>query len=185
MTFWTSTGRPVRVPRDAALPVVLLPARRNTRHGRTGTQLDAGPSQVCISPSEPSRTDTVQGQGGRGADPPRGAILAHPDLFPRADAPREPLQTVEPKFLSMKTLLLLALASIKRVGDLHAFSVDDSCQQFGPADSQIILRPRLSSAQGSHYSIQGPGGEPASAAPGGGRPSPGFALSRPSIETLR
>ncbi len=40
-------------------------------------------------------------------------------------------------------------------------------------------------AQGSHYSIQGPGGEPASAAPGGGRPSPGFALSRPSIETLR
>ncbi len=30
-------------------------------------------------------------------------------------------------------------------------------------------------AQGSHYSIQGPGGEPASAVPGGGRPSPGFA----------
>ncbi len=41
------------------LPVVLLPDRRNTRHGRTGTQLAAGPSQVCISPSEPSRTDTV------------------------------------------------------------------------------------------------------------------------------
>ncbi len=53
--------------------------------------------------------------------------------------PFEPFQTVEPKFLSMKTLL--ALASIKRVGDLHAFSVDDSCLQFGPADSQIILRP--------------------------------------------
>ncbi len=42
----------------------------------------------------------------------------------------------------MKTLLLLALASIKRVGDLHAFSVDNSCLQFGPADSQIILRPQ-------------------------------------------
>ncbi len=42
----------------------------------------------------------------------------------------------------MKTLLLLALASIKRVGDLHAFSVDNSCLQFGPVDSQIILRPR-------------------------------------------
>ncbi len=88
-TFWTRTGRPVRVPRDVALPVVLLPDRRNTRHGRTGTQLAAGPSQVCISPSEPSRTDTVQGQGGRGADPARGAILAHPDLVPRADAPRD------------------------------------------------------------------------------------------------
>ncbi len=310
-TFWTRTDRPVRVPRDVALPVVLLPDRWNTRHGRTGTQLAAGPSQICISPSEPSRTDSVQGQRGRGADPARGTILAYQDLVPRADAPRdspsladsseegstdsetghlmapasrpletsclvprrdaevlgdlpqgvvdtitsarapstrhayalkwnlfvewcsshredprrcpirvvlsflqqglerrlspstlkvyvaaiaanhdpvegksvgkhdwvvrflrgarrlnpprppsipswdlslvlralqqgpfEPLQTVEPKFLSMKTLLLLALASIKRVGDLHAFSVDDSCLQFGPADSQIILRPR-------------------------------------------
>ncbi len=310
-TFWTRTGRPVRVPIDVALPVVLLPDRWNTRHGRTGTQLAAGPSQICISPSEPSRTDSVQGQRGRGADPARGTILAYQDLVPRADAPRdspsladfseegstdsetghlmapasrpletsclvprrvaevlgdlpqevvdtitlarapstrhafalkwnlfvewcsshredprrcpirvvlsflqqglerrlspstlkvyvaaiaanhdpvegksvgkhdwvvrflrgarrlnpprppsipswdlslvlralqqgpfEPLQTVEPKFLSMKTLLLLALASIKRVGDLHAFSVDDSCLQFGPADSQIILRPR-------------------------------------------
>ncbi len=310
-TFWTRTGRPVRVPRDVALPVVLLPDRSNTRHGRTGTQLATGPSQICISPSEPSRTDSVQGQRGRGADPARGTILAYQDLVPRADAPRdspsmadsseegstdsetghlmapasrpletsclvprrdaevlddlpqevvdtitsarapstrhayalkwnlfvewcsshredprrcpirvvlsflqqglerrlspstlkvyvaaiaanhdpvegksvgkhdwvvrflrgarrlnpprppsipswdlslvlralqqgpfEPLQTVEPKFLSMKTLLLLALASIKRVGDLHAFSVDDSCLQFGPADSQMILRPR-------------------------------------------
>ncbi len=43
----------------------------------------------------------------------------------------------------MKTLLLLALTSIKRVGDLHAFSVDDSCLKFGSADSKIILRPRL------------------------------------------
>ncbi len=81
------TGRPVHVTRDVSLPVVLLPDRRNTRHGRTGTQLAAGPSQVCISPSEPSRTDTVQDQGGRGADPARGAILAYPDLVPRADAP--------------------------------------------------------------------------------------------------
>ncbi len=100
--------------------------------------------------------------------------------------PFEPLQTVELKFLSMKTLLLLALASIKRVGDLHAFSVDDSCLEFGPADSQVILRPpaRLC-AQGFHHSLQGPGGEPASAALGGGRPSPSFALSRPSSEMLR
>ncbi len=59
VTFWTRTGRPVRVPRDVALPVVLLPDRWNTRHGCTGTQLAAGPSQICISPSEPSRTDSV------------------------------------------------------------------------------------------------------------------------------
>ncbi len=88
-TFWTCTGRPVRVPRDVALPVVLLPDRWNTRHGRTGTQLAAGPSQICISPSEPSRTDSVQGQRGRGADPARGTILAYQDLVPRADASRD------------------------------------------------------------------------------------------------
>ncbi len=39
----------------------------------------------------------------------------------------EPLQTVELKFLSLKTLLLTALALIKRVGDLKAFLVDESC----------------------------------------------------------
>ncbi len=55
----------------------------------TGTQLAAGPSQICISPSEPSRTDSVQGQRGRGADPARGTILAYQDLVPRADAPRD------------------------------------------------------------------------------------------------
>ncbi len=34
--------------------------------------------------------------------------------------PFKPLQRVELKFLSMKTLLLLAYVSIKRVGNLHA-----------------------------------------------------------------
>ncbi len=45
--------------------------------------------RICISPSEPSRTDSVQGQRGRGADPARGTILAYQDLVPRADAPRD------------------------------------------------------------------------------------------------
>ncbi len=120
-------------------------------------------------------------RGARRLNPPRPPSIPSWDmsLVLRAtqQGPFELLQTVEPKFLSMKTLLLLALASIKRVGDLHAFSVDDSCLQFGP----VILRARLC-AQGSHYFIQRPSGEPASAAPGGGRPSPGFALSRPRIE---
>ncbi len=85
-------------------------------------------------------------RGARRLNPPRPPSIPSWDLslVLRAlqQGPFEPLQTVEPKFLSMKTLLLLALASIKRVGDLHAFSIDDSCLQFGPADSQIILRPR-------------------------------------------
>ncbi len=35
-----------------------------------------------------------------------------------------------------------ALASVKRVGDLQAFSVDNSCLEFGPGNSHVVLRPR-------------------------------------------
>ncbi len=85
-------------------------------------------------------------RGSRRLNPPRPPSLPSWDLalVLRAliTAPFEPLQSVKLKFLSMKTLLLTALASIKRVGDLQAFSVDDSCLEFGPADSSATLRPR-------------------------------------------
>ncbi len=58
------------------------------------------------------------------------------------EEPFEPLQSVELKFLSLKTVLLTALASVKRVGDLQAFSVDDLSLEFGPADSHVVLRSR-------------------------------------------
>ncbi len=305
------SGRPGCISRNHPLPVVLHLNRGNTRHRCTGTQLAPGPAQVCVFPSEPTSTDTVQDQGGRGAGLVSGSILAQQDLVPGTHAPRdspsladsseegsafsetghplapasrlvetpcvvpgrdaevlgdlpqevaltiasarapstrwayalkwnlfvewcsshredprrcsiravlsflqqglerrlspstlkvyvaaisahhdpiegrsvgkhylvvrflrgarrlnpprppslpswdlalvlralqiapfEPLQSVELKFLSMKTLLLTALASIKRVGDLQAFSVDESCLEFGPADSSATLRPR-------------------------------------------
>ncbi len=56
--------------------------------------------------------------------------------------PFEPLQSVKLKFLLMKPLFLVALASIKRVGDLHAFLFDESCLEFGLADSKVTLRPQ-------------------------------------------
>ena len=37
-------------------------------------------------------------------------------------APYEPLRTCEERFLAQKTLILLALASAKRIGELHALS---------------------------------------------------------------
>ncbi len=52
------------------------------------------------------------------------------------------MQPVELKFLSLKTVLLAALATVKRVGDLQAFSVDDSCLEFEPGNSHVVLRPR-------------------------------------------
>ncbi len=84
-----SSGRPVCFPRVLPLPAVFLPDRGPPRHGRTGTQLASGSMQVCISPSEPARTDTVQGQGGRGSGPAGCAILAHPDLVSQTHSPRD------------------------------------------------------------------------------------------------
>ncbi len=56
--------------------------------------------------------------------------------------PFEPLDSVKLKFLSAKIALLIALTSIRRVGDLQAFSVSDECLVFGPAYSHIVLRHR-------------------------------------------
>ncbi len=84
-----SSGRPVCFPRVLPLLAVFLPDRGHPRHGCTGTQLASGSMQVCISPSEPARTDTVQGQGGRGAGPAGRAVLAHPDLVSRTHSPRD------------------------------------------------------------------------------------------------
>ncbi len=84
-----SSGRPVCLPRVLPLPAVLLPDRGPPRHRRTGTQLASGLTQVCVSPSEPTRTDTVQAQGGRGAGPAGCAPLAHPDLVSRTNFPRD------------------------------------------------------------------------------------------------
>ncbi len=43
--------------------------------------------------------------------------------------------------MTLKTALLLAPASIKRLGDLQALSVSASCLTFGPNDCKIVLQP--------------------------------------------
>ncbi len=84
-----SSGGPVCFPRVLPLPAVLFPDRAAPLHRRTGTQLASGLTQVCVSPSEPTRTDTVQAQGGRGAGPADCAALVHPDLVFRTHFPRD------------------------------------------------------------------------------------------------
>ncbi|KAI2666079.1 ORF V: Enzymatic polyprotein [Labeo rohita] len=85
-------------------------------------------------------------RGARRVNPPRPHPIPSWDLSVALqglrEAPFEPLASVELKYLSLKTALLTALASIKRVGDLQAFSVDKACLEFGPGDSHVILRPR-------------------------------------------
>ncbi len=130
-------------------------------------------------------------RGVRRLNPPRPPSIPSWDLalVLRAlqIAPFEPLQSADLRILSMKTLLLVALASIKRVGDLQAFSTN--CWRIVPR-VRAGWRPRGTEspawlcAQGSYHSLQGPGSEPTSAAPGGGRPSPGFALSSSRLATI-
>ncbi len=85
-------------------------------------------------------------RGARRLNPPRPHLVPSWDLpsvlTALKEEPFEPLQSVELKVLSLKTVLLTALASVKRVGDLQAFSVNDSCLEFRPADSHVVLRPR-------------------------------------------
>ncbi|KAI2647428.1 Dimethyl sulfoxide/trimethylamine N-oxide reductase [Labeo rohita] len=74
------------------------------------------------------------------------AISANHDLVDGRSAlqqdPFEPLKSVELNALSLKTALLTALTSVKRVGDLQALSVNSSCLEFGSADSHVVLRPQ-------------------------------------------
>ncbi len=74
------TGGPVCFVGIDPLPVVVLPDRGSPQHGRTGSQLAQGPTQVCVSPSVPHCTDTVQSQGRRGTAPACGPLLAQLDL---------------------------------------------------------------------------------------------------------
>ncbi len=95
----------------------------NPRHGCTGTQLASGSMQVCISPSETARTDTVQGQGGRGAGPAGRVVLAHPDLVSRTHSPRDSPSLAHsseegPPFLGARHHMAPASRPVEHVADL-------------------------------------------------------------------
>ncbi len=129
-------------------------------------------------------------KGARRMNPSRPSLVPSWDLSivlaGLQRGPFEPLDSVELKFLSLKTALLTALTSIKRVGDLQAFSVSEECLVFGPVYSHVVLRPPAwIRAQGSHHALLRSGGEPASTALGGGRSSLSVAVSRKSIAHIR
>ncbi len=56
--------------------------------------------------------------------------------------PFEPLQSVDLRNLMLKTALLLALSSVKCMGDMQTLLVSPSCLKFGPNNSKIVLKPR-------------------------------------------
>ncbi len=82
----------------------------------------------------------------RRLNPPRSHLIPSWDLSiilaGLQRGPFEPLDSVELQFLSAKTALLTMLTSIKRVGDLQAFSVSKEFLVFRPDYSHVVLRPR-------------------------------------------
>ncbi|KAL0150306.1 hypothetical protein M9458_054414 [Cirrhinus mrigala] len=82
-------------------------------------------------------------RGVRKLNPPRLHLIPSWDLaVVLQQDPFESLQSVNLNALSLKTALLTALTSVKRVGNLQGLSVNSSCLEFGRADSHIVLRPR-------------------------------------------
>ncbi len=55
-------------------------------------------------------------------------------------APFEPLESAPECILMLKVTLLLALTSLKRVGDLQALSVSEMCMDFAPGLVKVTLR---------------------------------------------
>ncbi|XP_073683991.1 uncharacterized protein [Garra rufa] len=55
-------------------------------------------------------------------------------------APFEPIDSSDLKLLSLKTALLLALSTAKRISELHALSVHNSCMQFAMDCSRVSLK---------------------------------------------
>lgn len=54
------------------------------------------------------------------------------------------LQSIDLRPLMLKTAQLLALASVKCMGDLQALSVSPTCLELRPNDSKIVLKPKHS-----------------------------------------
>ncbi|KAI2646978.1 hypothetical protein H4Q32_031273 [Labeo rohita] len=85
----------------------------------------------------------------------RGALRLRPPVQPRVPTwdlavvlealcgpPFEPIEESSDHLLSIKTVLLLALSSLKRVGDLQALSVAPSHLDFAPGMAKVFLYPR-------------------------------------------
>ena len=84
-------------------------------------------------------------EGASNALPPNRSLFPAWDLVLVLDAlckaPFEPLESISLEVLSFKTLLLLALATAKRVSDLQALSVSPDLMRFSDDGKRVLLKP--------------------------------------------
>ncbi|KAI2668821.1 Transposon Ty3-G Gag-Pol polyprotein [Labeo rohita] len=55
--------------------------------------------------------------------------------------PFEPLESASDKLLTLKMVFLMAITSLKRIGDMQALSISPSCLDFAPGMVKVILHP--------------------------------------------
>ncbi len=140
-------------PRSGEVPSLLSFLQEMLDRGRSPSTLKVYVAAVAAF-AEPRRGQSLGKdglvirflRGARRMNPPRPPSVPIWDLSIVLEARKaplfEPLNTVVLKYLSLKNVFLLALASVKRVGDLHALSTSASCLEFGPNDSLVVLKPR-------------------------------------------
>ncbi len=81
-------------------------------------------------------------RGARRMNPPRPRTVPPWDLATVLTL-FVPFQSLSLRVLSLKPALLLALASVKRVGDLQALSVNPFCLEFGPPKPRLGYVPKV------------------------------------------
>ena len=57
------------------------------------------------------------------------------------DTPFEPIESASDKLLTLKMVFLMAITSLKRIGDMQALSISPSCLDFAPGMVKVILHP--------------------------------------------
>ena len=60
-------------------------------------------------------------------------------LWSLTKAPYEPLSGASLKYLTLKTVFLLAFATARRRSELHAFSIEEGCMRFNKSDGSVSL----------------------------------------------
>ncbi len=87
-------------------------------------------------------------KGARRLSPSRAWLIPSWDLGivlkALIEPPFEPLDEIRMEFLTLKTAFLLAVSSVKRVSEIHAFSVHPACLRLGEEGSSITLLPNPS-----------------------------------------
>ncbi|KAI2646486.1 Chromosomal replication initiator protein DnaA [Labeo rohita] len=84
-------------------------------------------------------------RGARRLRPPTRATVPSWDLAivleGLSGTPFEPLESAHVRFLTLKMFFLMAITSLKRIGDLQALATSPSCLDFAPGLVKAILHP--------------------------------------------